>query len=117
MSEGWIITTAITLGIGVISYFLKRTMHEVDKHGEEIRRLITKEDLKEITEGLSADIRKIREDYTPKNLHDKVYDECREDIKRIKADYLTKDDFLREMSKMDHKLDQMLDFMMKGRRE
>mgnify|MGYP007113816679 CR=1 FL=1 len=27
MDEGWIITTAITLGIGVISYFLKRTMH------------------------------------------------------------------------------------------
>lgn len=26
MDEGWIITTAITLGIGVISYFLKRTM-------------------------------------------------------------------------------------------
>ena len=32
MSE-WIITTAITLGIGVITYFLKRTMSQVDKHG------------------------------------------------------------------------------------
>lgn len=38
MSE-WIITTAITLGIGVITYFLKRTMSQVDKHGEEIRRI------------------------------------------------------------------------------
>ena len=30
MDEGWIITTAITLGIGVISYFLKRTMNQLD---------------------------------------------------------------------------------------
>lgn len=41
MSE-WIITTAITLGIGVITYFLKRTMSQVDKHGEEIRRMLQK---------------------------------------------------------------------------
>lgn len=55
MSE-WIITTAITLGIGVITYFLKRTMSQVDKHGEEIRRIdserVTKTDLKESTEEL-----------------------------------------------------------------
>ena len=70
MSE-WIITTAITLGIGVITYFLKRTMSQVDKHGEEIRRIdnerVTKTDLKESTEELKKDIRQIREDYTPKN--------------------------------------------------
>ena len=74
MSE-WIITTAITLGIGVITYFLKRTMSQVDKHGEEIRRIdserVTKTDLKESTEELKKDIRQIREDYTPKNVHEK----------------------------------------------
>lgn len=52
----WVITTAITLGIGVITYFLKRTMSQVDKHGEEIRRIdgerVTKADLKESTEEL-----------------------------------------------------------------
>lgn len=95
MSE-WIITTAITLGIGVITYFLKRTMSQVDKHGEEIRRIdserVTKTDLKESTEELKKDIRQIREDYTPKNVHEKDFDECRADIKQIKAEYLTKDD-------------------------
>ena len=105
MSE-WIITTAITLGIGVITYFLKRTMSQVDKHGEEIRR-------KESTEELKKDIRQIREDYTPKNVHEKDFDECRADIKQIKAEYLTKDDFIREMNKMDRKLDQMLELMLK----
>ena len=76
MSE-WIITTAITLGIGVITYFLKRTMSQVDKHGEEIRRIdserVTKTDLKESTEELKKDIRQIREDYTPKNVHEKDF--------------------------------------------
>lgn len=113
----WIITTVITMGIGIITYFLKRTMHQVDKQGEEIRRIdglmVKKADLKESTEELKKDIRQIREDYTPKNIHEKAFDECKEDIKHIKAEYLTKDDFIREMNKMDRKLDQMLDLMLK----
>lgn len=31
----WVITTVITLGIGVVSYFLKRTMSQVDRHDTE----------------------------------------------------------------------------------
>lgn len=112
-----VITTAVTLITGVITYFLKRTMNQVDKHGEEIRRIdgesITREDLKESTEELKKDIRQIREDYTPKDTHEKDFDECRNDIKQIKAEYLTKDDFIREMNKMDRKLDQMLELMLK----
>ena len=50
----WIITTAITLGIGAITYFLKRTMNQVDNHGKEIQQLnmevVKKNDLKESTE-------------------------------------------------------------------
>lgn len=109
----WIITTAITMGIGVITYFLKRTMNQVDKHGEEIRKMdgemVRKPDLKESTEEIKKDIRQIREDYTPKNTHEKDFDECRTDIKQIKKEYLTKDDFIREMNKMDRKLDQILE--------
>ncbi len=65
----WVITTVITLGIGVVSYFLKRTMSQVDRHDTEIRegreQSASKEDLKEQTKELKDDIRKIREDYTP----------------------------------------------------
>lgn len=115
----WVITTAITLGIGVISYFLKRTMDEVDKHGEAIRRiegsLLTKGDLKESTEELRTDIRRIREDYTPKDMHEKAFDECRTDIKQIRENYITKDDFIREITKMDRKLDRMLEMMIGDR--
>jgi len=45
--------------------------------------------------------------------HEKDFDECRQDIKDIRANYLTRDDFIREMNKMDRKLDQMLELMMK----
>ena len=60
----WVITTVITLGIGVVSYFLKRTMSQVDRHDTEIRegreQSASKEDLKEQTKELKDDIRKIR---------------------------------------------------------
>lgn len=112
----WIITTAITLGIGVITYFLKRTMTQVDNQGAKIQELInrmsTKADQKEQTEKLEREIRQIRDDYTPKEMHQKDFDECRNDIKEIRSTYLTKDDFIREMNKMDRKLDQMLELMM-----
>ena len=46
----WVITTVITLGIGVVSYFLKRTMSQVDRHDTEIRegreQSASKEDLR-----------------------------------------------------------------------
>lgn len=112
----WIITTAFTLGIGVITYFLKRTMAQVDNQGNKIQELIhqmsTKADQKEQKEKLEQEIRQIKDDYTPKEMHRKDFDECRGDIKSIRAEYLTKDDFIREMNKMDRKLDKMLELMM-----
>ncbi len=111
-----LIGLAGTAVIGVLSYFLKRTMNQVDGQGKGIReleeKLARKADVKETTEELKKDIREIRDNYTPKGLHEKDFDECREDIKHIKSEYLTKDDFIREMNKMDRKLDQMLEIML-----
>ena len=113
----WIITTAITLGIGVITYFLKRTMSLVDRHSAQIQEIrqqtASREDLKEQTKELKEDIRKIREDYTPRNTHQKDFDECRKNIKHIRHNYLTNHDFIQEISKMDRKLDQMLDMQLR----
>lgn len=111
----WVITTAITLGIGVIAYFLKRTMNQVDSQWQEVRKIaanaVAKDDMKEAIEELKKDIREIRDSYTPINVHTKAFDECREDIKLIKSKYLTKDDFIREISTLDRKLDRMLEMM------
>ncbi len=129
--EEWVITTAITMGIGIITYFLKRTMNRVDKQEDEVRRIdvemVSRTDLKEgtdelksilkeDTEELKEDIRKIREDYTPKETHQKDFDECRLDIKQIKTNYLTKEDFIREIGKMDKKLDRLMELMIEDRR-
>lgn len=113
----WAITTAVTLGIGIISYFLKRTMNQSDKTVQRLQAVeqnaATKDELKESRKELYEEINRIREDYTPKKTHEKDFDECRQDIKDIRANYLTRDDFIREMNKMDRKLDQMLELMMK----
>ena len=113
MDEGWIITTAITLGIGVISYFLKRTMNQLDCTVQQKieRDSVTKADLKETTDELKKDINKIREDYTPKETHSKDFDGCQKEIKEIRQNYLTKDDFIREINKVDRKVEQMLNMM------
>ena len=106
MDEGWIITTAITLGIGVISYFLKRTMNQLDCTVQQLQKIerdsVTKADLKETTDELKKDINKIREDYTPKETHSKDFDGCQKE---------TKDDFIREINKVDRKVEQMLNMM------
>lgn len=85
----YLVTTAIGLAISIIGYFVKRTMD---------------------------DIKNVREDYTPKSMHQKDFDECRQDIKQIKEDYITKEDFFREQTKTDRKLDRIMDILleMKG---
>ena len=108
----WVITTAIGLVISVIGYFLKRTMSQVDRHEAELRQAAGKEELREVNSNLSLEIKQIREDYTPKKAHEKDFDECRKEFKEIRANYLTKDDFIREINKMDRKLDRMRDIMM-----
>ncbi len=90
-------------------------------HGRELVELrngtVSRSDLKESTEELKSDIRKIREDYTPKDTHQKDFKECRDDIKEIRENYLTKEDFIREIGKMDRKLDRIVDMMLESARK
>jgi len=116
--EQWAITTAITLGIGAITYFLKRTMSRVDKSEDEIGKLkedsIKKPELKENISELKSEIKQIREDYTPKETHEKDFDECKNEIKQIKSDYIMKEDFYRELNKVDRKLDYITNILMEA---
>lgn len=115
-----IISLSAGLIIGIIGYFLKRTMNRVDKNELDISHVKenytsskTHED--DVSE-CKTEIKKIREDYTPKQVHEKDFDECKNDIKFIKEDYITKEDFFREQSKTDRKLDRIMDILleMKG---
>lgn len=77
-----------SIALGVITFFLKRTMNQIDK-------CASKEDV---------EILDVRVSKTEKT------------IDRIKEDYITKDDFFREQAKTDKKLDRIMDILleMKG---
>lgn len=74
----------LTLLIGVIGFFLARTFKELDN----------KTAVKEF-EAAKKDIEKNAED-----------------IRRVKDNYLTKDDYFREQAKVDKKLDSIMDILM-----
>lgn len=78
----------LTGGIGIITYFLKRTMDEIDK--------------------CKSGLDKVKENYVAKEEFDKL----KGDIADVKQNYLTKDDFYREQLKTEQKLDKIMDILM-----
>ena len=78
----------LTGGIGIITYFLKRTMDDIDK--------------------CKSGLDKVRENYVSKD----EFDKCKTDITDVKQNYLTKEDFYREQLKTEQKLDKIMDILM-----
>ena len=107
----YIVETIISIGIAAITYFLKRTMNQVDGQRRLLEQMETRAEAKETAADMKREIKEIRDNYTPIPVHNKAFDECRDDIKHIKSEYLTKDDFIREISKMDRKLDRLLEMV------
>lgn len=102
----WILSTAATLAIGIITYFLKRTMSKQDKHEEEINHIkltyVTKDDLKDVKLEFATTTQKLQKD-----------------IEEIKDTCLTKKDFIREHMHLEEKVDKMYDILvnMNNRKE
>lgn len=69
----FIITTAMGIALGIVGYFLKRTITELDR--------------------------------------------CKQDIVKIKEDYITKEDFFREQSENRRKLDRIMDILLEVKGE
>lgn len=84
-----IYSAVLTLLIGVIGFFLTRTFKELDNKVSTKEMEVAKKDIEENTE----------------------------DIRRIKDNYLTKDDYFREQAKVDKKLDSIMDILMKLSKE
>ena len=68
MELNLIIEFVLTAGLGVISFFLKRTIGELDR--------------------------------------------CKNDISKLKEDYITKEDFFREQTENRRKLDRIMDILL-----
>lgn len=84
-----IYSAILTLLIGVIGFFLTRTFKELDNKVSTKEMEVAKKDIEENTE----------------------------DIRRIKDNYLTKDDYFREQAKVDKKLDSIMDILIKLSKE
>lgn len=96
----WIAATAATIAIGIISYFLKRTMFRQDRHEDDINHIkltyVTKDELKELKEETSSGLEKLQKD-----------------VEEIKDNTLTKADFYRLQSGTDNKIDKIYDLLIK----
>lgn len=118
--QNYIMEMIGSLAIGIISYFLKKTMDRLEKTEQKTQGIekdyVTELSHKEDVKRLEDEVVKIREDYTPKEEFKKVVDEFRTDIKGVSDKFLTKEDFYREQSKMEKKLDNIIDLLVKEHR-
>ena len=113
----WLVATLVTVAVGIISYFLKRTMSKQDRHEEDINHIkltyVTRDQLKEFKEETNNGINKLQKD-----------------IEDIKENTLKKADFLRQQANTermierlekntDKKLDNIYDVVLKigGRKD
>lgn len=100
-ADTWlIVTAAATMAVGIISYFLKRTMSKQDEHEKDIHHIkltyVTKDELKELKEETANGIGKLQRD-----------------VEEIKDNTLTKADFYRMQANTDQKIDKIYDLMLR----
>lgn len=94
----WAITTLATLAIGIIGFFLKRTINKTDEHDK--------------------DINVIKQNYVTQDDFAAYKNQSRDDMKQLTADMselkekcLFKEDFYRTQASTDKKLDRIYDML------
>ena len=120
----WLITIAVSAAIGIIGCLFGRTVFkQLDKHG--------------------ADIKEVRENYTPRKQHDADMEKIRKkheddverlrremkemrtemrteiqvmssDVRDIKENGIRREEFLQSQLKLESKIDKLMEFLMKG---
>lgn len=93
----FVITTAITIAIGIISYFLKRTMDKIDKLETEIYN--SRETQYSLSEkyATKAEVAKIKANMQ----------KLSDNIDYIKEHTTKNEDFIRVMTRLENKIDQL----------
>ena len=94
----WLVGLAVTIVIGIIGYFLKRTMSKQDQHEADINHIkltyVTKEEFKELKSDTATSM-----------------DKLQKDVEEIKVNTLSKADFYRSQAKTDDKMDKIYDML------
>ena len=101
MTEVDVVGYIVAGAVGVIGFFLKRTMTRLDT--------------------TEKDVQTIKENYVKENDHKESLQKIDEDIKEVKKDiriindkFLTKDDFYREQRKTEKKIEKIISILLKS---
>lgn len=91
-------TGLITLLLGVVGYFLKRTMTRTDKHDEDINHIkqtyVTKAEVKELKNELRGELKQLTDD-----------------VGEIKEKVLYKDDFYRTIVDVNRNIEKLQNYL------
>ncbi len=118
MQSGELMVLLISLGLGavvtVIGFFLKRVIDKTDNYVEKSR-------VDEIEEKLTKDIEKLEIKFKEEisKVENSIDDNLKilvKDVKELQVNSIGKDDFHRQMSKYEDKLDKIMDYIVEGRR-
>lgn len=93
----FIITTAITIAIGIISYFLKRTMDRIDRLEIQVRDSRESQYMLSEKYATKAEVNEIKE--TMRKLESS--------LDYIKEHTTKNEDFIRVMTRLENKIDQL----------
>lgn len=107
-----IVSVAVTVAVGIISYFVKRTISDLDKCAskadlERLEKQINeqKQDIKTLNDkyATKAELREIKEDIS----------DMRNSIDFIKNNTINREDFFRNISEVKDDIKDLKDFLMK----
>lgn len=97
--EWLVIGIVFSVGIGIVGYFLKRTMNRTDRHDDKIndfpQKYVTKAELKEFKGEIRGETAKLTGA-----------------VEEIRANYLPKADYLQHQARNDQQLTRILDMLM-----
>lgn len=114
MTLEFIINTIFTILLGVVTYFLKRTMNELDQVRDSVESV--KRDCATHTQvgQLEKEVESIKLDYTPRADFEKLgtkIDKITETIHEVQLKTVSKEDFFIKMSELASTLERMEDKM------
>lgn len=100
----WLFGLIVSAVLAIISFFLKRTITQVDDHDKSIneikRTYVTKGELKDFKEDVNHSIGKIQAD-----------------VEQIKDTCLTKKDFINQQNKIETKIDKLYELFLEQLKE
>lgn len=103
ITTSMIVNIAITIAIGIISFFLKRTISNLDDKA-------TKSELESAHRSNRTEIEKIQREIVNRVTKDELNElkkdvgDLKKDVKSITENYITKQDFVREMTRMENNI-------------